>query len=125
MKTITIEEARAMKKKPHKYRALPTTVDGIRFPSKGQAERYRELKLLERAGLIFNLRCEVACPLYATQYLNKIGDYVADFIYFEGDDVVVEDFKGFRTPLYRWKKKHFEAQYGIKIRETSARKKRK
>lgn len=30
---------------------------------------------------------------------------------------VVEDVKGFKTPLYKWKKKHVEAQYGITIRE--------
>jgi hypothetical protein len=29
--------------------------------------------------------------------------------------------KGFKTPLYRWKKKHVEAQYGITIREVTAR----
>ena len=47
-----------------------------------------------------------------------IGHYVADFEYLEGDVRIVEDVKGMKTPLYRWKKKHFEAQYGLKIRET-------
>ena len=32
---------------------------------------------------------------------------------------VVEDVKGFKTPLYRWKKKHVEAQYGITVTEVS------
>jgi hypothetical protein len=33
---------------------------------------------------------------------------------------VVEDVKGFRTPLYRLKKKLIEAQYGIAIIEIPA-----
>ena len=48
----------------------------------------------------------------------QIGKYVADFVYIENDEEVIEDSKGYRTPLYRWKKKHVEAQYKRKIKET-------
>lgn len=60
------------------------------------------------------------------EHRKKIGTYRADFSYWEppiSDPTttkhahVVEDVKGFKTPLYRWKKKHVEAQYGIQIRE--------
>ena len=34
------------------------------------------------------------------------------------NDYMTEDVKGFKTPLYRWKKKHVAAQYGIDILET-------
>ena len=40
-----------------------------------------------------------------------------DFVYREGGTLVFEDFKGYRTQLYRCKKRHFEAEYRP-IRET-------
>lgn len=39
-----------------KYHAQPTLVDGIRFASRKEAARYRELCLLERAGEIQGLQ---------------------------------------------------------------------
>ena len=116
----------------HKYGAKPTEVDGIRFASTKEAKRYQELKLLERAGEIINLelqpRFELLVPLPkghpdAGTRLKCVGTYIADFAYTEPgyrpllDRRVVEDVKGFKTPLYRWKKKHVEAQYDITIRE--------
>jgi hypothetical protein len=119
----------------HKYGAKPTTVDSIRFDSQAEARRYRELKLLEKAGQINSLCLQ---PVYELRAPNdhdqwgseqKIGEYRADFSYQEcnhgnghrGWRTIVEDVKGFKTPLYRWKKKHVEAQYGITIREVTAR----
>ena len=49
---------------------------------------------------------------------TQIGQYVADFVYYENGQEVVEDVKGVRTPLYKWKRKHFAAHYGKEIRET-------
>ncbi len=54
-----------------------------------------------------------------------IGNYVADFAYWQvdpgrpilGDSLIVEDAKGVRTELYKWKKRHFELEYGLKISE--------
>ena len=116
--------------KPSKYRAVPTTVDGIRFDSAKEAKRYGELKLLEKAGDIHGLirqhvyiltvpRIYVAGAegLTTPREPAVIGKYIADFIYYGRDGFVCEDVKGFKTPLYRWKKKHVEAQYGIEIRE--------
>lgn len=112
-----------------KYRAVPTVVDGIRFASKREAKRYMELRLLERAGEIRSLQRQLKFPLYVLPLFGDsgvlIGCYVADFVYeqfvYPGESkeckTVVEDSKGFRTPLYRWKKRHVEAQYGIQIRE--------
>ena len=55
----------------------------------------------------------------------RIGEYRADFTYQEpakppqtGWVHIVEDSKGYRNDLYRWKRKHVAAQYGIEIRET-------
>ena len=110
-----------MRTKQSKYRAVPTVIDNIRFASQKEARRYQELKLLEKAGVILDLECQPRFVLHAAGRLPpEIGEYVADFRYYDrGTGArVVEDVKGFKTPLYRWKKKHVEAQYGIKILET-------
>jgi hypothetical protein len=113
----------------HKYGAKPTTVDGIRFASMKEAARYRELRLLERAGEVRQIALQPGFDLavHGAEFVKtglptKIGSYRGDFWYEQrrGDGSwvrVVEDVKGFKTPLYRWKKKHVEAQYGIQIRE--------
>jgi len=105
--------------KRSKYGAVRTTVDGITFHSKREAARYQELKLLEKAGEIRDLVLQRHWDLCVDDV--KIGVYISDFEYKEGKPPdsawVVEDCKGFRTPLYRWKKKHFEAQHGIEITE--------
>ena len=110
-----------MSRKPAKYRAQPTEVDGIRFASKAEAARYRQLKLLEKAGHIRGLLLQPAFVLHAPSPsgLVKVGRYVADFAYMADGALVYEDVKGMRTPQYRWKKKHVEAEYGIEIREVT------
>lgn len=104
-----------------KYGAVPTVVDGITFASKREARRWQELQLLEKAGEIRHLRRQVPFELHAGLERVLIGRYVSDATYDEvtiGAPVyVVEDSKGVRTALYRWKKKHVEAEYGITIRE--------
>jgi hypothetical protein len=99
------------------------TIDGIVFASKRECQRYLDLKLLEQAGQISGLAMQKKFELrIVNQHSNRIvglGHYVCDFDYVTTNDNqwVIEDVKGFKTPLYRWKKKHFEAQYGLKIRE--------
>mgnify|MGYP005816052747 CR=1 FL=1 len=134
--------------KPHKYHAQATEVDGIRFDSKAEASRYVELKLLVKAGEISGLQLQVRVPLEVNGH--KIGVYVADFVYLskvtdgQGDPrlpfgnmqswnkddgvfspfSVIEDVKGVLTPIYKWKKKHVKAQYGIEIQEIGGQKKK-
>lgn len=103
-------------RKRHKFGAIPTVVDNIRFASKAEAARYVQLKLLLKAGEITDLELQPKYPLLVCGI--KIGSYVGDFEYTEGEVRVTEDVKGMKTPLYRWKKKHFEAQYNRPIRET-------
>lgn len=111
-----------------KYGAVKTTVDGIRFDSKKEAKRYKELRLLEKAGEVCRVELQPEFTLCAPDNHWDIsvghtgnpvvGKYRADFCYHtKGGQFVVEDVKGMRTPLYKWKKKHVEAQYGITIRE--------
>lgn len=99
-----------------KYGAQPTEVDGIRFASKKEAARYQTLRAVQLAGAISDLRLQVPFPLHVGG--QKIGTYLADFVYVQGGETVVEDVKGVRTPMYRWKARHLRAEYGISIRET-------
>ena len=113
--------------KRSKYGAQPTEVDGIRFHSKKEAGRYCLLKLREKAGEIHGLDLQPRFPLVVSDGHGHavLGEYRADFRYCEchrgakceSTRVVVEDVKGFKTPLYRWKKRHVEAQYGITVLE--------
>lgn len=112
-----------MRRNAHKYNAKRTELDGYQFASKAEAKRYAELKLLEKAGEIRNLRLQSRFPLYVRSI--QVADYVADFVYQKSQDAtiplewadVVEDVKGVRTAVYRLKKRMVEAQYGITISE--------
>jgi hypothetical protein len=111
--------------KRSKFNAKPQVVDGIRFASQKEARRYVELKMLETAGEIKELDLQPRFLLHT--WTNRVGEIVKALGEYRGDfryrdkrtawNFVVEDVKGFKTPLYKWKKKHVEAQYGIEIRE--------
>lgn len=98
-----------------KFGNEPTVVDGVLFDSKLESKRYGELKLLKMAGQITDLEIHKSWFLHV--HGVRIGYYESDFSYLEGGKQVIEDCKGVPTPLYRWKKKHLEAEYRIQIRE--------
>jgi Protein of unknown function (DUF1064) len=124
--TLTLEQYRKEIGQPSKQgrnRAnVPTEVDGERFPSKKQANRYQDLKLMQKAGKIRKLRREVLFPLIVNGWPIYEGGYRADATYYEtvGDLEVyrVEDSKGFATETYLHKKRLMKAIYGIVILET-------
>ena len=95
----------------HKYNAIRTVIDGISFASKREAARYAELKLLERGGVISCLNLQPRFTLQAEfVYRGKkyrAIEYVADFEYMERGKIIVEDVKGFVTPIYKLKLKMF------------------
>ena len=115
---MTIEQYRQVKKRKPKYHNEKKIVDGIKFDSKREANRYQELMILLRAGLIANLRRQVSYPLSVNGML--ICRYKADFIYLDLEigREVVEDSKGYRTKEYRLKAKLFTAIMGYSILET-------
>ncbi len=119
-RTVSFGMGRLIPKKPTKYKSRACIVDGIRFPSQKQGRRYQDLKLLESQSLIRSLRLEVPYVLKVNGV--KVCKYVADFVFEEYAHgvwtVVVEDCKGFLTPVYRLKKKLLKAVLGIEIRET-------
>ena len=95
-----------------------TTSDGIKHDSIKEANRWCELNLLQRAGLISDLKRQVKYELIPKQEGEKALHYVADFVYTENGKTVVEDSKGYRTDVYKIKRKLMLYRYGIKIRET-------
>ena len=104
-------------KKKSKYGNKITYVGKLRFDSAGEARRWCELRILEKAGHITDLTRQVRYPMVVNSIL--IGTYTADFVYTENDVEVVEDFKGKRTREYMRTKKLMRACHGIEIRETS------
>lgn len=106
-----------------KYGNKKTVVDGITFDSKKEATRYAELKLLQRAGEIFDLQRQVPFTLIPKQtrdgkVIERPCVYKADFVYKEKDGTeVVEDVKGVCTKEYRIKKKLMLWQFGIVVKE--------
>ena len=99
-----------------KYKNVRTEVDGITFDSKKEATRYVELKMLEKAGIITDLVLQPRYPVRINDI--KVFEYRGDFEYWEGGEKKIEDCKGFRTQIYKLKKKCVEAYYGIEIIET-------
>jgi hypothetical protein len=113
---ITPEQLKKLNAPGNKYRAVKTTVDGIVFHSKREANRYVDLVTLQKAGRIANLRLQVPYKLEVNGQL--VCTYKADFNYQEDGVEVVEDCKGYRTHEYRIKKKLMKACHGITLRET-------
>lgn len=113
-----MRKLRAMRRlRSGKYFAIKTVVDGIMFASKAEAGRYVELRLMVRSGLIENLELQPRFPIIVAG--KKICVYIADFRYrfTRSGELITEDVKGVRTPVYRIKKKLVEAIYKITITE--------
>lgn len=106
-----------MPKIRNKFGAVKTEVDGITFDSRKEANRYEQLKLLERSGAICNLEIKPVFPFI----VNGVTCFkmIPDFAYFERERRIVEDVKSAptKTRAYRIKKKCIEALYSIEIRE--------
>ena len=101
-----------------KYGNRKTIVYGKVLDSKREARRYAELKLMEDAGEISDLRTQVKFELIPPQYehyldgkkpkrkcVERACTYVADFVYLRDGQEVIEDTKGFRTKEYVIKRK--------------------
>ena len=106
----------------NKYGAKKTELDGMTFDSKAEARRYTDLILLEKAGQISGLTCQV--PFELAPSVKYQGDkrakpplrYVADFVYCENGVIVVEDCKGVLTDGFRIKRHLMKWVKGIDVR---------
>jgi hypothetical protein len=106
--------------KRSKYGNQPVTVEGVWFQSGKEAQRWQELRLLQKAGEITDLRRQVVFPLCAPGG-KQVSKYIADFVYRDAEGrQVVEDAKSDCTKAlrpYRTAKRWMLAQYGIEIQE--------
>ena len=107
-----------------KYHNKKVMIDGIKFDSKKEANRYQELKLMQRAGIIRDLQRQVKYVLIPSQkgddgrVIERPCTYIADFVYVdENGKKVVEDTKGYRTSDYKIKRKLMLYTHGVKINE--------
>lgn len=126
------------KKNSSKYNARKILYDGQVFDSKKEYQRYLELKLLEKAGEIIELRRQVKYTLIPAQrepdtigpkggkihgkVIEREVAYIADFAYLtKSGDIVVEDVKGYKNgqayAVYTIKRKLMLERYGIRIKE--------
>ena len=87
--------------------------------SQKEADRYRQLRFLEQAGLICNIELQPRYDLCVNGY--RLGYYKGDFRYKDvaTDTVILEDVKSpaTKTAVYRLKKKLVKALYGVEIIE--------
>lgn len=102
-----------------KYGNKPVEMDGIKFASKKERNKYAELVILERGGLISDLKPHPKFELNALGG-GKVGVYTADASYIENGCLVVLDIKSPSTAKetsYRMRFRHMQQQYGITIKE--------
>lgn len=113
----------------NKYHAIPTNGSA----SRKEARRKRELELMQRAGVISDLRCQVPFELITEKrepdtvgprggikkgaLIERNCVYIADFVYQCDGRIVVEDAKGYRTPEYIIKRKLMLDRHEIRIKE--------
>ena len=119
----------------NKYKSRKTSVNGVNFDSRKEADRYIELSILSRSGAIKGLKRQVKFELIPAQYepdiisprgkvkkgklIERAVSYIADFVYMdENGKTVVEDCKGVRTKDYIIKRKLLLYMHGIRIKET-------
>ncbi len=105
-----------------KYHSRKITVDGIEFDSLKEFNRWCELSLLEKAGGIQNLQRQIKFELLPAQRIDgkvieRAVSYIADFTYYQNDQLIVEDTKGFKTKDYILKRKLMLYIHGIRIKE--------
>jgi hypothetical protein len=99
----------------NKYYAKKTEIDGICFQSKAEANRYNELKLLQRLKQISDLQMQPEFELIPKSKNERACKYIADFQYCENGKTIVEDVKSkiTMTPQYVIKRKLFKRLYPL------------
>lgn len=104
----------------HRCKVGDEVLDSIK-----EAQRYKELLLLEKAGIIKDLQRQVKFVLIPTQrdevtkkVIERERSYYADFVYYMNGERVVEDVKGMKTEVYKLKKALMLYHHGIRIKET-------
>lgn len=106
-----------------KYNSTKIKVDNIEFDSKKEANYYLKLKMLLKSGEIKDLELQKEYILQDSFKINKKTrrkiTYKPDFSYISTSDnkLHIVDVKGFKTEVYKLKKKLFEYKFGVEIEE--------
>lgn len=115
----------------NKYNARKIKVGDEVFDSRRELHRWEELCLMEKAGMIKNLQRQVKFILIPSQrdtvwksgkpkpgrVVERECAYIADFVYEENGETIVEDTKGFKTKDYVIKRKLMLYVHHIRVRE--------
>ena len=100
------------------HNKITYTADGIKHASQKEANRWCELKMLERVGAITDLKRQVEYELIPPQDRERKATYIADFVYKDNKgNTVVEDTKGVKTKEYILKRKLMLWVHNIRIQE--------
>jgi hypothetical protein len=107
-----------------KYRNKKTVLDGITFDSMREANRWRELCLLQKAGHIRDLERQVSFELApgvkfaGAKRAQPPLRLIVDFRYtdLKACAVILEDAKGIETQVSRVKRHLLKAQRGLEVR---------
>lgn len=103
----------------NKYNAKKVVVNGVTYDSQLEYERYCELKMLQKAGIITDLKYHKRFVLIEKNENGREIAYEADFVYKKDGKTIVEDTKSepTKTRLYALKKRLMLEKYGLKITE--------
>jgi hypothetical protein len=106
----------AKPKRGNKFGAKKTMFEGIVFDSRREAEVYRDLKLLDRAGRISGFERQRKFNLIVNGVI--VGTYKADFAFIDHDQdgrFRVVDVKGVVTREFKRTQKIIKAAYNIEV----------
>lgn len=95
--------------KQSKYHNTRVNYFGMKFDSQKEANRYQELLMLQKAGIISDLQRQIKFEIVPKNGTERAAYYVADFVYTKADGKrIIEDVKSSMTkklPLYILKRK--------------------
>lgn len=117
-KNLSVTEYRELnfQIKPRKYKNIKVEVDGLKFDSIKESQRYKKLLLLQQEGEVKSFELQPKFDIVINGV--KCGFYKADFkVTWKSGAITIEDVKGMKTPVYNLKKRIIEALYGFKIIE--------
>ena len=116
--SVAVDRQIAKAKRPRsKYHAKACIIDGVRFASHREGTRYLELSLAQKIGEIHGMELQPVFPIVVNGL--KICDYRGDFRYIvtATGEVITEDVKGLRLPVYALKAKLVRAVHRVVITE--------
>ena len=113
------------KKKTGKVNHETVTINGIKFDSRAEADRYTVLRVMEKTGKISGLECHPRWEIIPKQEVQghrnfQAAHYTADFKYYKDGELVVEDVKSTYTREaedYKLRRKLMMLVHGIYVTE--------